>query len=161
MTDEKKYIDVEPLYAEYDKSIQWLKDNVSRLSCGQFSEQMASMQSAKKMLLDAPAADVRPVVRDTPYMEEALQAVIAERKRQIELYGNQNGTPLNDWPGILGEEFGELCEAINESTFENKRHPERGGVENIYKEASHVAATAIQIMEAILAGFRPNSETTK
>lgn len=101
-----------------------------------------------------PAADVRPVVRDTHHMEEALQAVIAERKRQIKLFGDQSGTPLNAWLGILGEEFGELCEAINESTFENSRHPERGGIDNVFKEATHVAAVAVQLMEAILSGFR-------
>lgn len=104
---------------------------------------------------EVPAADVRPVVHDTHHMEEALQAVIAERKRQIKLFGDQSGTPLNAWLGILGEEFGELCEAINESTFENSRHPERGGIDNVFKEATHVAAVAVQLMEAILSGFRP------
>lgn len=61
--DEKRYIDAMPLIAEYDKSIQWLKDNIGMLSMNQFTDQMASMQSARKMLLDAPVADVRPVVR--------------------------------------------------------------------------------------------------
>ena len=63
MADEQKFIDAMPLIAEYDKSIQWLKDNVGMLSMNQFTGQMASMQSARKMLLDAPAADVRPLVR--------------------------------------------------------------------------------------------------
>ena len=58
MADEKKYIDAMPLIEEYDKSIQWLKDNVEMLSMNQFTDQMASMQSARKMLLDAPDADV-------------------------------------------------------------------------------------------------------
>ena len=58
MADEKKYIDAMPLIAEYDKSIQWLKDNAKRMSWNQFSDQMASMQSARKILIDAPDADV-------------------------------------------------------------------------------------------------------
>ena len=100
-------------------------------------------------ILHITAADVRPVVRDTPHMEDAIEAVIEERRRQISLYGDQTGLPLLSWPGILGEEFGELCEAIGETAANNRRHPERGGWDNIYKEACHVAAVAVQIMETV------------
>ena len=77
MADEKKYIDAMPLIAEYDKSIQWLKDNVGMLSMNQFTDQMASMQSARKMLLDAPAADVQPTEEVSDAVDEALRILNA------------------------------------------------------------------------------------
>ena len=54
------------------------------------------------------------------------------------------------WPAILGEEFGEFCEAVTETCAENGRHPERGGICNIYKEACQIAAVAVQVMEILL-----------
>lgn len=69
---EAKFIDATPLIAEYDKSIQWLKDNVKKLPCRDFSSSMSSVQMARKMLIDAPAADVRPVVLGTWKQNEEL-----------------------------------------------------------------------------------------
>ena len=83
-------------------------------------------------------------------LERVFAEVAAERRRQIVLYGDQSGRPLRDWTGIIGEEFGELCEAICETTMDNARHPERGGRENILREACHVAAVAVQLMEILL-----------
>jgi hypothetical protein len=53
---------------------------------------------------------------------------------------------------ILGEEYGELCEAVNETCYRNAKRPERGGRENIIKEAVHVAAVAVAIVEAAMDG---------
>lgn len=80
--------------------------------------------------------------------EKALALVTAERKRQFELYGDQSGRSCYEFLAILGEEYGELCEAVTE-TFMSGRHPERGGMENIVKEAVHVAAVAVQMIEAL------------
>lgn len=80
--------------------------------------------------------------------ERALTAVLAERQRQNILWGDQSGNSLYEWISILGEECGELCEAVNETCFKNPHHPERGGAENIAKEAAQVAAVAVQIIEA-------------
>ena len=80
---------------------------------------------------------------------KALALVAAERERQFVLYGDQSGRALTDWPCILGEEYGELCEAIVESALLNARHPERGGRENVIKEAVHVAAVAVQLIEIL------------
>lgn len=80
--------------------------------------------------------------------EKALALVTEERKRQFELYGDQSGRSCYEFIAILGEEYGELCEAVTE-TFMRVRHPERGGMENIVKEAVHVAAVAVQMIEAL------------
>lgn len=77
---------------------------------------------------------------------KALRLVNAERKRQFELYGDQSNKSPYEFLAILGEEYGELCEAVGE-TYMSGRHPERGGVEKIIKEAVHVAAVAVQFIE--------------
>ena len=81
----------------------------------------------------------------------ALALVTKERKRQYELYGDQSGRSFYEFLAILGEEYGELCEAVGE-TFMGGIHPERGGLDNIAKEAVHVAAVAVQIIEALVKG---------
>lgn len=78
----------------------------------------------------------------------ALAAVRAERQRQNALWGDQSGRSPFEWASILGEEYGELCEAVNETCCKNPAHPDRGGYENIIKEATQVAAVAVQIIEA-------------
>ena len=77
---------------------------------------------------------------------KALRLVTAERQRQFEIYGDQSDKSPFEFMTILGEEYGELCEAVGE-TYMKGRHPERGGVEKIIKEAVHVAAVAVQFIE--------------
>jgi len=79
---------------------------------------------------------------------KALALVSAERKRQFALYGDQSNRSPYEFLAILGEEYGELCEAVTE-TYMSGRHPERGGKENIIKEAVHVAAVAVQLIEVL------------
>ena len=88
-------------------------------------------------------------------MKTAIELVVAERQRQIDLWGDQSGNHPFEWMSILGEEYGELCEAVNETCFKNAKHPERGGKEKIIKEAVHVAAVAVAIAEAALAKEAP------
>lgn len=83
--------------------------------------------------------------------DKALSLVKAERQRQDQLWGDQRECDLNQWPRILGEEFGELCEALNETIDQKIRHPEKGGYENVLREATHVAAVAVEIIEAMQA----------
>lgn len=83
-------------------------------------------------------------------MEYALQMVADERRRQFSLWGDQSGRHPFEYMSILGEEFGELCEAANETCFQNPKHPERGGFDAVVREAVHVAAVAVQIVEAYL-----------
>lgn len=78
-----------------------------------------------------------------------LQSVIAERQRQGEKWGQQDHDPTV-WMGILGEEFGELCQAVNETHFNNgPEEREKGGYENMRSEAVQVAAVAVSFIEAL------------
>lgn len=79
-----------------------------------------------------------------------IDLVIKERERQKSLWGEKSDNLPYEWMSILGEEFGELCEAINESCFKKKKHKELGGKENIVKEAVQIAAVAIAIAEDAL-----------
>ena len=54
------------------------------------------------------------------------------------------------WLGILGEEFGELCLAVNETVFDNGPEARRrGGYENMRAEAVQVAAVAVAFVEML------------
>lgn len=44
------------------------------------------------------------------YTSKALSAICDERERQLDKWGTQDLDPLT-WLPILGEEYGELCEA--------------------------------------------------
>lgn len=82
-------------------------------------------------------------------MENAFKSVVAERGRQDAKWGEQNHG-LMVWMGILGEEFGELCQAVNETHFNNgPEMQEKGGYVNMRAEAVQVAAVAIQFIEAL------------
>lgn len=71
-----------------------------------------------------------------PHDDEAFEKVISERITQIAKWGDESRNHPFEWMSILGEEFGELCEAVNETCFRNGTHPERGGNENIIREAA-------------------------
>lgn len=74
----------------------------------------------------------------TPEWITAFRALRAERLRQDKKWGEQNHMP-DKWMAILGEEYGEVCRATLESD-----------TQQIYEEASHVAAVAVALMEKIL-----------
>jgi len=75
-----------------------------------------------------------------------IDAILAERERQDKKWGEQNHVPPI-WLGILGEEFGELCQAVNETGF--NYGTELGGYENMKREAIQVAAVAIGFIECL------------
>ena len=80
----------------------------------------------------------------------ALELISAERNRQDAIWGEQNHEPQY-WVGILGEEFGEYCQAVNETVFDNGPEArEKGGYENMLKELVHVAAVAVSAIEALM-----------
>jgi hypothetical protein len=78
--------------------------------------------------------------------DQVVQNIITERQRQDKKWGEQNHFP-QFWTGILGEEFGEFCEAVNETIFDNGT--DKGGYENMKTEATHVAAVAIGFLECL------------
>ena len=79
---------------------------------------------------------------------EAIELVRAEREAQIKVWSDQQNTPFS-WISILGEEYGHLCCAVNETHLDMAQYPEKGGRENIIREATHVAAIAVAILESI------------
>jgi NTP pyrophosphatase (non-canonical NTP hydrolase) len=79
-------------------------------------------------------------------LEQIIRDIRKERMRQDRKWGEQNH-PLEKWTGILGEEYGELCQAINETIFDNGT--DLGGYKNIRKEAIQVAAVAISIIQCM------------
>ena len=83
------------------------------------------------------------------YLSNAMLSVIQERKRQDAKWGEQNHDPTV-WLGILGEEFGELCQAVNETWFDNgPEERKKGGYENMRAEAIQVAAVAVSLVECL------------
>ena len=91
----------------------------------------------------------------------AIESVNEERKRQDGKWGEQNHEPVY-WLGILGEEFGELCLAVNETVFDNgPENRRKGGYENMRSEAVQVAAVAVAFVEMLdrrAAAFVPGAE---
>jgi hypothetical protein len=88
---------------------------------------------------------------NTDLINEGASLLRHERIRQMGLWGDQSHNHPYEWMSILGEEFGELCEAVNETCAHNPRHPERGGIEAIRREATQVMAVACAIVEATYA----------
>lgn len=86
---------------------------------------------------------------ETNRTEAALNRVRKERCRQNLLWGEQSDNHPYEWMSILGEEYGELCEAVNETFSRRGVHPQKGGYDKIIKEATHVAAVAVAIIELI------------
>ena len=80
----------------------------------------------------------------------ALLFVDAERNRQDAKRGEQNHPP-QFWTGILGEEYGEYCQAVNETVFDNGAEAKlKGGAANMITEFTHVAAVAVGAIECLL-----------
>ena len=79
----------------------------------------------------------------------ALMLIAQRRYEQFEKWGEQEHT-WSEWATILGEEYGELCEAINETVLNNATKPELGGLDNMVNEVVDVAAVALQILEYLL-----------
>ena len=79
----------------------------------------------------------------------ALMLIAQRRYEQLEKWGEQEHT-WSEWATILGEEYGELCEAINETVLNNATKPELGGLANMANEVIDVAAVALQMLEYLL-----------
>lgn len=81
---------------------------------------------------------------------EALKLIDTERNRQDAKWGEQNHESPK-WVAILGEEFGEYCQAVNETVFDNGPSERiKGGSENMVKELTHVAAVAVGAIECLM-----------
>lgn len=71
-----------------------------------------------------------------------LEEIKEERDRQDEKWGEQNHHPLV-WFSIIGEEFGEMCKAFNEYSFDD----DFNHFEDMQREAVQVAASCVAMLE--------------
>lgn len=134
----KRYISIEGLMSEVYEATE----DGAKLDYQDFEALIDHMPKSDWVELDTPG--------DTPRIRTALDKVVSERRHQIEKWGaNAENHPF-EWMSILGEEFGELCQAVNETCFRNGTHPERGGVDKVIHEAVQVAAVAVALVEQCL-----------
>jgi len=122
---------------------------------GYSPEDIRQLQTEIDRLKDAAnhyyliADDFRKVLGAQMVEPSALLEVVKERARQDAKWGEQNHDPVF-WLGILGEEFGELCQAINETVFDNgPEERKKGGYANMRAEAVQVAAVAVAFVEML------------
>ena len=73
-----------------------------------------------------------------------IKKIKNERKKQNEKWGEQNHHPLM-WFSIIGEEYGEMCHAFNEYSFNNNIKE----LEKMQYEAIQVAACCVAMIECI------------
>jgi len=122
------------------------RDSAAQVVYGRYTDQRKWGNNEIANELFAVLQDIR-YLNDAPY--DAIDAVLAERQRQDAKWGQQNHDPVY-WLGILGEEFGELCQAINETVFDNgPEERKKGGYTNMRAEAVQVAAVAVAFVEML------------
>lgn len=92
------------------------------------------IQSRRKM--------IEPEPEKSQFTEKAMADVLAEREAQESKWGEQNHDPFT-YLTILGEEYGECCEAALESRFCGKP------IARLREEAVQAAAVAMAIVECI------------
>lgn len=108
---------------------------------------MSEIQSKPKDLADF--LDANPPPRKVALLvADMLLKVAGERRRQDRMWGEQNHT-MDKWLTILGEEYGEVCQAIGETVLPNRSKPEQGGYDNIMRELTHLAAVSVAMMECL------------
>jgi hypothetical protein len=81
--------------------------------------------------------------------EQIFKMINKERENQIAMYGYRQHDPFHIFTALT-EEVGELAEAIQETYGSVRRHPDRGGIEPMKKEAIQVAAMAVKILEEVV-----------
>lgn len=72
--------------------------------------------------------------------------ILKERDSQDDRWGESNHHPFV-WASILGEEYGEVCKAANESHFAGYR--DTGRLERYRAELVQVAAVAMAAIECV------------
>ena len=89
--------------------------------------------------------------------DQVLKMVGTERAVQKVEWGEQNHRPLL-WFSIIGEEYGEMCRAFNEYTFDKNTYH----LVDLKREAIQVAAACVAMLEYMerqeKEGFIPDGE---
>ena len=83
-----------------------------------------------------------------PHAAQARNLIDMERQLQDDKLGQQNHDP-QAWMAILGEEFGELCQAANDLRWP-KSNPDADPFRHALVEAVQTAAVAKAIVECLL-----------
>ena len=109
----KKYVSIEAIEAE----VYYATNDGARLDHEDFKSLIDHIDKADIVEADA--------LNDTPFLISAIDRIVTERRHQIEKWGADTGNHPFEWMSILGEEVGELCQAINETYFKRPAHPER------------------------------------
>lgn len=92
----------------------------------------------------------------------AVRMLVAERRRQDNKFGIQDHDPAW-WMVIMGEEFGETCQAVCEYRWAEAAPDARdrmSRIEHAMEEASQVGAVAVAMIQAILRGVWVDEITT-
>lgn len=82
----------------------------------------------------------------------AIMAVIAERRRQDAKFGKQDHDPAW-WMVIMGEEYGETCQAVCEYRWAEAMPTVKNRMQRIdhaLAEAAQVSAVGVAMMQAIM-----------
>lgn len=79
-----------------------------------------------------------------------MVAILKERERQDAKWGFPQGRSLMEWMSILGEEYGEACQAANKLNFGGGWQEERR--QHFREEVVQVAAVAVAILEELELG---------
>jgi hypothetical protein len=87
-----------------------------------------------------------------PLMRAILKDVADERYAQLEKWGVQRHENAGYWLSILGEEFGEVCEAAGPVMGLGTR--KESDADDLYTELIQVAAVAIAWAEQLAEGGR-------
>lgn len=87
------------------------------------------------------------------FTSKVLEKVADERMRQDAKWGETDHTGFT-WVSIIGEEYGEMCHATNEYSF----NPSYDAEEIIYREAVQTAASCVALCECIERARERNAE---
>lgn len=82
----------------------------------------------------------------------AVQMLVNERRRQDDKFGKQDHDPAW-WMVIMGEEYGETCQAVCEYRWAEASQADRSRMQRIQhamEEASQVGAVAVAMIQSIL-----------
>lgn len=82
----------------------------------------------------------------------AIQMMVQERRRQDRKFGTQNHDPAW-WMVIMGEEYGETCQAVCEYRWAEASPEMRSRLDRIahaMEEATQVGAVAVAMIQSIL-----------
>lgn len=111
-----------------------------KLQNGIYSDRIYCLDVAISMIREA---DQYQAIGE-PDKKKIIADVLAERKRQDEKWGEQDHR-ADTWVSIIGEEYGEMCKAVNEFGFD----PKEETISDIYTEAIQTMASCMAMLECI------------